>query len=567
MSRSPLFRILRRAARIAHAAERLGLPADELHQMAAERRGLDRRAFMAATGAGLAAVPLVGCGDDSSEPGGKEAQTVGVVGAGLGGLHAALRLEEGGLPVRIFDANDRVGGRTFTLRDQFPGELVCEMGGELINSDHATLWALAEEFDIQIDDLHADDPPGLVEDVFRVGGVVIPEDEISRAFQPMARAMAMIADEEEDDDAFDRWDNTSIAAWFDAIGAEDPIRSIIGVTYVGEYGLELDQQSLWNLIWLIDYEEVEPFRVLGESDERYHARGGSQTFTDRMAGALSADVELGHRLIRVSKDADGRVRLFFDVDGNTVDEAFDHVVFALPFTQLRKVEFTFELPEEKRQIIDELGYGTNSKLMLGTRERIWRTRMNQSGSVTSDTGELQSVWATSRAVPGESGVLTNFVGGERGVSIGEGDAEDQAQTVMPWLEESFPGFGEVYEAGSAVRMHWPSAAHFEGSYQCYLPGQAWFWSLEGTPVDNMHFCGEHTSLDYTGFMEGAAETGAAVAAAILETVGRGSSQMALRSLGPRALLPQAATHGRLAGKLRRLERRRMVRHLSRRRRF
>jgi monoamine oxidase len=37
-------------------------------------------------------------------------------------------------------------------------------------------------------------------------------------------------------------------------------------------------------------------------------------------------------------------------------------------------------------------------------------------------------------------------------------------------------------------------------------------------VGNLHFCGEHTSLDFQGYMEGAAETGARAAGEILETL-------------------------------------------------
>ena len=54
-----------------------------------------------------------------------------------------------------------------------------------------------------------------------------------------------------------------------------------------------------------------------------------------------------------------------------------------------------------------------------------------------------------------------------------------------------------------------------GSYTCYRPGQWSYWQLEGEREGNVHFCGEHTSPDFQGWMEGAAETGAFVAAEVL----------------------------------------------------
>jgi len=61
-------------------------------------------------------------------------------------------------------------------------------------------------------------------------------------------------------------------------------------------------------------------------------------------------------------------------------------------------------------------------------------------------------------------------------------------------------------------MHWPSVEHTRGSYACYLPGQASFSGLEGARAGNLHFCGEHTSVDFQGYMNGGAETGERVAA-------------------------------------------------------
>jgi hypothetical protein len=67
-------------------------------------------------------------------------------------------------------------------------------------------------------------------------------------------------------------------------------------------------------------------------------------------------------------------------------------------------------------------------------------------------------------------------------------------------------------------MHWPTYPHSKGSYACYKPGQWSFWSTEGERIGNLHFCGEHTSLDFQGYMEGAAETGSRAAGEILETL-------------------------------------------------
>ena len=55
--------------------------------------------------------------EDKSAPPPKLAQagvSVGIVGAGMGGLYSALMLQSLDIPFEIIEASDRVGGRLFT---------------------------------------------------------------------------------------------------------------------------------------------------------------------------------------------------------------------------------------------------------------------------------------------------------------------------------------------------------------------------------------------------------------------------------------------------------------------
>ncbi|MEN9250745.1 MAG: FAD-dependent oxidoreductase, partial [Gloeomargarita sp. GXS_bins_116] len=64
----------------------------------------------------------------------------------------------------------------------------------------------------------------------------------------------------------------------------------------------------------------------------------------------------------------------------------------------------------------------------------------------------------------------------------------------------------------ATRFYWPGHAWARGSYACWKVGQ--YTTLAGSefaPVGRLFFAGEHTSLDYQGYMNGAAETGRRVA--------------------------------------------------------
>ncbi|MEC7240296.1 MAG: FAD-dependent oxidoreductase [Myxococcota bacterium] len=77
---------------------------------------MDRRNFLSLLGGGLA-LPLSGSGASASPIGGR----VIVVGAGFSGLCAALALAEQGLQVEVIEAQERIGGRYASWREQGPG--------------------------------------------------------------------------------------------------------------------------------------------------------------------------------------------------------------------------------------------------------------------------------------------------------------------------------------------------------------------------------------------------------------------------------------------------------------
>ncbi|MDX2091980.1 MAG: FAD-dependent oxidoreductase [Kofleriaceae bacterium] len=510
MARSSLFRALRRVLR-------------KSSPTSARESGVSRRQFIGSLGA-LAVVPALGaCGSDD----GDDVLPVAVVGGGIAGLSAAYFLALGGVRVNVFEASARIGGRMYTDRTTYTNGQLVELGGELVDSNHVVVPALCEAFGLTLDDL-VEDTQGLKQDIFHFNGNELDDNQIVTDFTPVAEKMqmALAATESETDPAsiaeFERIDAMSIPQYLEndcGLAANSTIRQLLELAYTEEYGLDASQQSAWNLIYLIDSETPDPFRVFGDSDERFHIHEGNDALPTQLGEELADRVKLGHRLSKVTKDGDTFV-LTFGVEDGDVEVRAQHVVYALPFTKLREVDLEgAELSEEKREVIDELGYGTNAKLMMQFSDRHWETAHNSGGGVITDVGELQTIWATSRGQDGVQGILTNFVGAARGLSIGEGTAESQAATVLPWIDTIFPGTAAKYVAGSAIRQHWPSYEYAKGSYGCYTVGQWRFFGTEGAREGNQHFCGEHCSEDFQGYMEGGAETGTMVAAEVLDDLG------------------------------------------------
>jgi monoamine oxidase len=410
-----------------------------------------------------------------------------------------------------------------SLRDYFADGQVAELGGELIDTGHTHIQALAKEFGIELNDMTLDDPA--LSETWFFDGARRSEAEIVEAFRPLAvRIEAELARLGADDVTVhepaggERLDRMTIAEWLDGAGVSGWFRTLLDVAYTTEYGLEIDRQSALNFLLMIGT-EPDSFDIFGASDERFHVRGGNDLITHALAERVGDAVRTGSVLEAVRQRPDGSYVCTFRSGSSTFEAAASHLVLAIPFTLLREVRLDIPMSAAKRRAVQELGYGTNAKLMVGFAERVWRTRDEGNGSVVTDL-PFQLCWETSRLQQGRSGILTNFTGGDHGVELGQGTADEQAMRMVAELDRIFPGSAAAHVGMKEARFHWPSHPWTRGSYASYLPGQ---WTgirgLEAEPVGQVHFAGEHCSLDAQGFMEGGCETGESAAEAILESLG------------------------------------------------
>lgn len=552
MARTRLFDLLRRTYRLQRSAARAGEPLGE-HSERLRAAYLSRRAMLrrsAASGAALTLPSWIGCGDTAPTR-----APVAVVGAGLSGLVCTHRLAQMGLSVDVFEAWNRTGGRTFTARGMLDGGQICELGGELIDSDHTVMQGLAMELGLTLDDLFEPD----LADTYHFGGRAVPASEIAASFAPVADQIAMQLEATFEVDgsgeatsaaiaAFMRLDTTSLRTWLDtpSHGADATIRALLDVAYTGEYGRETDEQSVLNMMYLIDYESPDPFRIFGDSDERYHLHEGSSAIAEALTEMYEAQIELEHRLVAIREGDAGKVRLVFESAGATIERDYEQVLVTVPFSTLRDVTIDLELSPEKRTLVDELPYGQNAKLMMQTSSRPWTGAMSSGAGFAE--GGAQTFWDSARGQDGAQGILTHFAGGDGGVALGDGSAESQADRVAPLIDAALPGFSAARN-GRVLRMHWPSQENFRGSYACYAPGQWEISGFEGTTEarDRLFFAGEHTSIDFQGYMEGAAESGQRAAEDILRARGLASRADLLIEAGlGRATRPASARQRLLA---------------------
>lgn len=472
---------------------------------------------------------LLGCGAERQfTPMAVPARRVAVIGAGLAGLHCAYRLAQAGADVTVYEANARVGGRIFTKHDLF-GELKlsCELGGEFIGADHPTVLKLSDELRIDLDERRFGSD-GVQAETFWFDGKEVPEATIAAQLAAVAPAIQAAWLSAKEDAAFRELDNTTLALFLDR---HVPARrfpelwGLLSAAYRGEFGLDTDQQSALNLVQLLGPSDATPFRVYANGATHFRARSGNDSFALKLVESpqLKDHVKRNSRLSSIRASESGAsFRMTFETQAASgfVAEA-EHVVFAIPFSVLRQVDLNgVTLSEQKRKLIAELGYGNHSKLIGLFNRRVWRDLLQKSGTVTTDLA-FQQVWDGSlgQVAPKGQCLLTNLLSGEAARVADRVPVDVAMDAVLAQLEGVFPGVSGEFSDGSAVRMHWPSAPLFRGSNACFRPGQWALLGVAGKREGNLHFCGEHCSADFQGWMEGAAESGALVAGAILDDLG------------------------------------------------
>ena len=120
-----------------------------------------------------------------------------------------------------------------------------------------------------------------------------------------------------------------------------------------------------------------------------------------------------------------------------------------------------------------------------------------------------------RAQAGRSGILVDFTGGDLVSLSGGGTAATRAAQFLAQVEPVLPGLAAAWN-GRATLDHWPANPFSRGSYSFWQVGQyTRFACIEGAQEGHAHFCGEHTSIDAQGFLEGAVETGERAAAEVI----------------------------------------------------
>lgn len=433
-----------------------------------------------------------------------------VVGAGLAGLTAAVKLKEMGAKVSLIEARERVGGRVLTIRGAFAQGQHAEAGGDFIDEGQQEITRLVEEQGLSLRSILRKGfafvrHPGPSQRRRHILSGEEVWETLVHALCPLVAAYRTV-DKRWDSPIAGQLARQSVAQWLDEMKADATMRAVARSLR----GFFLADPEELSLLALVDQLAS---NVPGQA-AMYRIEGGNDRLPQALAEHLKEDLRLNSAVRAVCQDRNS-VRVTVETaNGQEASLQGAYVVLAVPATTLRSIHMQAPLPSLQANAIHSLKYGRTTKALLQFDKSFWRKKGRPRAYGTdAPTGAF---WDANEEQAGEVGILTLMAGGQA--------SEDTQKIVAQRGVEGLVDALEWLGSRSATLLHsrivtWEDDPWVQGGYAYFDPHlREWLARPHGRIV----FAGEHTSVNWQGYMNGAVESGLRAAEEVCAMACKGS---------------------------------------------
>jgi monoamine oxidase len=242
--------------------------------------------------------------------------------------------------------------------------------------------------------------------------------------------------------------------------------------------------------------------------------GGVQPVAERLADRLPAGaLRLSSPVTRIGQSGGAVDVDVSDVDGSRMVVRARRAVVALPPTLAGRIAYDPPLPARRDQLVQHMPQGSVIKFHVLYDAPWWRAE-GLSGMVLCPD---EPIGVTFDCTPpaGTPGLITGFFEGPAAVAAGAQSSEDRRAAVVDVLARALGD--RARDVLGYVDRDWSEEPFTRGCYGAHLPPGAWtvYGPALREPVGRIHWAGTETAERWTGYIDGAIESGQRVAAEVI----------------------------------------------------
>jgi monoamine oxidase len=444
---------------------------------------------------------------------------VAVVGAGIAGLTAARELVAAGKEVVVLEARDRVGGRV--LNHELSDGTVVELGGQWIGPTQLRMAKLTAELGLETFPTYNSG-----EHLLRIGDQQVRYRGTIPRLGPL-----VLADIGQAQARFDRlatrvplevpWaasraadlDAQTFETWIRRNARTGKGRELLRLYAEGVFAAEPSDFSLLHaLFYTHSGGGVDALAGTRGGAQQDRFVGGSQLVPIRLADQLGDRVRLGAPVRRIEQRGNAATVL-----GDNVLVSAARVIVAVPPALAGRIVYEPPLPGLRDQLTQRVPAGSVIKCHAVYDTPFWRDA-GLTGQASGDRGPVKIAFDNSPP-EGTPGVLLAFLEGAAARRLNRVDHDERRAAVVGSLVDFFgPRAADPVEY---VELDWTEEEWTRGCYGAHFPTGVWtqYGPALRTPVGRIHWAGAETATVWSGYMDGAVQSGERAAAEVVQATG------------------------------------------------